>query len=270
VSETDSVLLEGIRAIEPYLDRLVIAGGWVPYIYNKMYRSMVGRDPLITRDIDIVVPKHGFSDEVPTLNDSLLFAGFRYEFASLDNPPVVKYVKESQGSEIIELEFITDAPGQYEGVVEVGSVNAQGLRYVNLLLDNPWKIKLADAGFDYDAIVRVPRPASYLLHKSLIAGRRRSKEKTAKDLYYIFYTLESFPEWKRETLAGIKFYRESQPKIVAKAGSYLQGKFSDIGSDGIDLLVSQRPQTAFSEMSEDQFRQYALYVIQELVSAMLD
>jgi hypothetical protein len=268
MNRADSVLVEGITAIEPYLNRLVIAGGWVPYIYSKMYGSMVNRDPLITRDIDIAVSKHGFSDNVPTLNDAILFAGFKYQFASLDNPPVVKYIKEYRDAELIELEFITDAPGQQEGVVKVGSINAQSLRYVKLLMDDPWEVKLVDVGFEYDATIRIPRPSSYLLHKSLIAGRRRSKAKTAKDLYYIFYTLESFPEWKNETLVGISLYGAVQPKLVKKARGYLQRQFADIDATGVDCLVSQRPQTAFPEMNEDQFRQYSLSIMEEVITAM--
>jgi hypothetical protein len=89
MNNLDATLLEGIAAIEPYLDRLVIAGGWVPYIYKKMYGSLASRDPLITQDIDVVISSHGFSDEVPTLDKTILAAGFAHDFASLTDPPVV-------------------------------------------------------------------------------------------------------------------------------------------------------------------------------------
>jgi hypothetical protein len=233
-----------------------------------MYGAGLHRDPLITRDIDLVIPRRGFIDSTPPLGRTIIAAGFRHEFASLGNPPVVKYVKELDGADKVEIELITDAPGQHEGTVEIGSVNAQGLRYVGLLLDEPWEVDLSRLGLDRELTVKVPRPAAYVLHKSLITGRRRHKEKTAKDLYYIFYTLESFPNWQSDILDGISQYKKTRAKLVAKALSYLESKYDGIDSVGIDYLLSQRPATAFTEMTDDQFRQYALAIMGELISAM--
>jgi hypothetical protein len=267
-NELDASLLEGIRAIEPFLDRLVLAGGWVPYIYSRVYGVGLHRDPLITRDIDLVISRRGFIDSVPPLDKAIVAAGFRHEFASLDNPPVVKYVKELDGTIEVEIEFITDAPGQREGTVKIGSVNAQSLRHVGLLLEEPWEVNLNSIGFDRELIVRVPRPAAYVLHKSLIAGRRRHKKRTAKDLYYIFYTLESFPDWHSDAIDAICQYQQTHGKQVAEALGYLESRFRGIDSQGVDYLLSQRPATAFPGMTDDQFRQYALATMSKLMDAM--
>jgi hypothetical protein len=264
----DISLTEGIKAVEPYLDRLVLAGGWVPRIYSRMYGSGLHRDPIITRDIDFVLSRHSFVDSLPPLDQTIIAAGFRHEFASLENPPVVKYVKKLAEADIAEIEFITDAPGRSEGVVKIGSVNAQGLRYVGMLLDDTWEVDLHDLGFDLTATVLIPRPSTYILHKSLIAGRRRHKEKVAKDLYYIFYTLETFPDWHDNTIKSIRQFRNNHNKPATKALAFLSRYFADMDSRGIDYLLSQRPDTAFADMNDDQFRQYALATMSDLLEAL--
>ena len=39
--------------------------------------------------------------------------------------------------------------------------------------------------------------------------------------------------------------------------------FADQTSYGIDLIVSQRPETAFPDMNNEQFKHYALGIFQE-------
>ena len=57
MSGVDPVLLRGLTAIEPYLEDVVLAGGWVPYVYELLYdATAAGRSPR-TRDIDIAVPR---------------------------------------------------------------------------------------------------------------------------------------------------------------------------------------------------------------------
>jgi hypothetical protein len=163
------------------------------------------------------------------LNDIIRDAGFEYEFASISNPPVVKYVKALSDETKVEIEFITDEPGGREGVKKIGSINAQALRNVGILMADPWKLDLAEHNLAEDGILLVPRPATYLLHKAVVAPKRRHKEKTAKDLYYLFSTIDS---------------------------------------EGINLIITQRLQTAFPDMTEDQFRQYVVFTVKGLIESL--
>ena len=109
MNRLDPVLVRGLAAIAPYLDTVVVAGGWVPHLYELLYdATAAGRSPR-TRDIDLAVPR-----SVPvrgrSIDELLKGADFRCEFHSLDSPPVTKYVA-TQGDDDIEIEFITDAPG---------------------------------------------------------------------------------------------------------------------------------------------------------------
>lgn len=135
-------------------------------------------------------------------------------------------------------------------------------------MDDPWRLDLAGHGLAKDGVLLVPRPAPYLLHKALVAPKRRKKEKTAKDLYYMFYVLESFPLWKTETLVQLGELASSRKRLGEAAANYLDNAFSDMDSEGINLILSQRPQTAFPDMTEDQFRQYALFILGELLAAL--
>ncbi|MCE5190618.1 MAG: hypothetical protein LLG08_02460 [Actinomycetia bacterium] len=117
MSRLDPVLARGLSAIEPYLDVVVVAGGWVPHIYELLYDAgTAGRSPR-TRDIDLAVPR-----SVPvrskSIDELLKGADFRCEFHSLDSPPVTKYVA-THGDDDIEIEFITDAPGASEAAIMV-------------------------------------------------------------------------------------------------------------------------------------------------------
>lgn len=132
--------LSALELLEPYLDTLVLAGGWVPFAYHSyLGRTAAERAPL-TRDIDIVAPKtipiHGAS--IDTL---LKKAGLDCDFRSISEPPVTAYVGRT-GDDDVEVEFLTHAPGDSEAVVQVQpGLTAQSLHYLSLLYDNTWIIE---------------------------------------------------------------------------------------------------------------------------------
>lgn len=262
----DDVLIECFKALSPYLNQLVLVGGWVPYIYRKMYGSDTSQQPLFTRDFDIAIPRHGFHENETPLNELILDAGFDYKFASLQNPPVVKYQKTMSNGSMIEIEFITEEPGNREDVKIIGSINAQALRDVGMLLNSPVRFHLSEYGYTKEGYFLVPRPSMFIIHKAIVAPKRRQKEKTAKDLYYIFYIIESFSLWRGDIFSGI---RAAQNSYKSRASKNLLSYFNDLDSEGLDLLLSQRPQTAFSDMTEDQFRQYALSLMKRLIVELI-
>ena len=264
----EELLQECVEPLRPYLDQLVVAGGWVPYLYTKVYGGVVDNEPLLTADFDVAIVRSDFIEGELSLDSSILDSGFCYDFASLDKPPVVKYVKDLEGGQRAEIEFITEAAGR--GAVEVvGSVNAQALRHVGLLLDEPITCSLQALGFAEDGMLRLPRPSRFIIHKVLVAPRRRHRDKTAKDLYYAFYVLDSFPHWRDAVLEGLVALAAESPGPVETATLYLEEMFGDVDSDGVGLLVWQRPRPAYRLMSEDQFRRYALNRMRQLHSALL-
>jgi hypothetical protein len=268
VSRLDPVLARGLAAIEPYLDVVVVAGGWVPHIYELLYDAdAAGRSPR-TRDIDLAVPR-----SVPvrsrSIDELLKGADFRCEFHSLDSPPVTKYVA-TQGDDDIEIEFITDAPGASEAAIMVQpDLTAQELHYVGLLLASPWPVDLGGlTDGDVDWTILVPRPGAFVFHKSLVFKSRRDRLKAEKDLYYIFFVLDTFPKWRGAIDGELERLAAQKPAWFKKSLESLSAMFHGPEASGIDALLNQKPPTAFPGLGDEQFRQYAFSVMSGLIETM--
>lgn len=269
MSRLDPVLARGLGAIEPYLDVVVVAGGWVPHIYELLYdANTVGRSPR-TRDIDLALPR-----SVPvrdrSIDELLKDAGFRCEFHSLDSPPVTKYVAVRGDDDAIEIEFITDAQGSSEAAIMVQpDLSAQELHYVGLLLESPWPVDLGGlTDGEAELTILVPSPGAFVFHKSLVFKDRRGRLKAEKDLYYIFFVLDTFPEWRDAIAEELGRLAGQKPAWFKKSRKNLTAVFEDPESSGVDALLNQKPPTAFPGLGDEQFRQYAFSVMAGLIAGM--
>jgi hypothetical protein len=242
VNRLDPVLVRGLAAVEPYLDVVVVAGGWVPHIYELLYDANAASRSPRTRDIDLAVPR-----SVPvrsrSIDELLKGADFRCEFHSLDSPPVTKYVA-TQGDDDIEIEFITDAPGASEAAIMVQpDLTAQELHYVGLLLDGPWPVDIAGlTDGDVDLTILVPRPGVFVFHKSLVFKNRRDRLKAEKDLYYIFFVLDTFPKWRDTIAEELGRLAGQKPAWFKKSLKNLSAIFDSVESSAtFRLSVFPRP-----------------------------
>jgi hypothetical protein len=80
-----------VVALEPWLDQVVIVGGWAHQLYRRHPSALaLGYPPLTTLDTDIAMPL-----ALPVRGESirarLLAHGFREEFSGEDRPPVTHY-----------------------------------------------------------------------------------------------------------------------------------------------------------------------------------
>jgi hypothetical protein len=261
------VLLRGLSAVEPYLDEIVVAGGWVPHVYELLYdAAKAGRSPR-TRDIDLAVPR-SIPVKEKSIDALLTEANFKCEFTSITTPPVTKYF--ATDGDDIEIEFITDAPGGPEAVVSVQpDLTAQELHYVGLLLQEPWSVDAADiGGGSANFTFFVPAPAAYIFHKSLVFRDRTDRLKREKDLYYVFFILEAFPEWEGLVQDGLTQLAVTKAAWFKKSRKNLAEIFQSAEFVGVDALLNQRPSTAFPGLNDDQFRQYAHAVMSSLIEMM--
>jgi hypothetical protein len=181
VSESDLLsLFTTLDTLKPYLEEIVIVGGWVPFLYRR-YGNMPARHPSVrTTDIDIAVPLQVPDKDRPTVDNLLSEAGYIAQiFGSYGG--TVKYQLATPPTEI---EFITPEigrPGEPSILVQNG-LRAQALRYVEILLENTRQIALNDSisGVNVSSLIRVPSPAAFIFQKALALPQRRSK--AAKDL----------------------------------------------------------------------------------------
>lgn len=194
-----------IEALEPWLEQVVIIGGWAHRLYRLDPRAQkLTYPPLTTLDSDVAVPAK-MDAKGENIRERLLAAGFQEEFVGEDRPPATHYHLGAQGG--FYAEFLTplvgseqDRGGKRKATREVGGISSQQLRYVDILLASPWKVELGqNNGYPLDPVkqLQIANPASFLAQKILIQGERDRKDR-AKDMLYIHDTIEAFSGNLRE------------------------------------------------------------------------
>lgn len=258
-----------LAILRDYLPNIVIAGGWAPLIYYHYLLSKKEIEPLRTKDIDIVVPERLKKMTDSTIDELLIEAGFKPKFKSLNTPPAISYEGNIEGFEV-EIEFLTHRRGEREDIVVKvqKGLHAQSLAFISILLENAIEVKIGDLlPIEGEILqIRVPTPGAFIFNKGLIFTRRNKEVKKAKDLYYIFDILAHCPEF----FGGIidefrKFKRNYHKRWLRRFHRNLNNYFSDITSEGIYLVQTQRPDGAFPNMNDDQFKRYVLGIFQEFI-----
>src|SRR5262249_54300186 len=126
-------------------------------------------------------------------------AGFS-EIASDDHtPPITQYRLRDGGGFYVE--FVVPLRGseakrggKVDLTAAIAGVTAQKLRYLDLLLVQPWAVRLGEnvgVPLEPPIDVMLPNPTSFIAQKILIRSRRTA-EKQAQDALYIHDTLELF------------------------------------------------------------------------------
>jgi hypothetical protein len=190
-----------IVALEPWLGKVVLVGGWAHRLYRLDPRARkLDYLPLTTLDGDVAVPTK-LKKEGATVRKRLLEAGFEEEFIGEDRPPATHYHYGKGGG--FYAEFLAplegneyDRNGKRKAKKEVSGVPSQLLRYIDILLLSPWKVELGKEngyGMSPKRTVQIANPASFLAQKILIHELRDYKVK-AKDLLYMHDTIEVFSE----------------------------------------------------------------------------
>lgn len=187
-----------IEALRIWLPSVVVVGGWAHRLHR--YHPLASPPaflPLLTRDADVA-----FSTTEPLYGDiaaALAAAGFEQELRGDDNPPIARYWL-GDGSGFFA-EFLAPLHGSGfrrdgtpDATVRKAGVTAQKLRYVDLLLVEPFVVRLgAPLGIPLEppADVLLANPVSFVAQKLLI-HRERSLAKKSQDVLYIHDTLELF------------------------------------------------------------------------------
>ncbi|MFI5340678.1 MAG: GSU2403 family nucleotidyltransferase fold protein [Candidatus Methylomirabilales bacterium] len=205
-SSPEAFLVHVLRAFEPYLDSLVLVGGFAVRLYEQHPRATPAATQILrTFDADLATPAR-----LPVRGRPLAAlaaaAGLQPDFRGDRIPPVMRFVfappsDTAEGEEEYSVEFLTPLTGppvDRAGRVPVTSdvqtgVTAQRLRYLDLLLEMPWRVWLAGLEADREPMaVQVPHPGYFMVHKLLIAGERTREDRRAKDLAYLYQVASLF------------------------------------------------------------------------------
>ena len=212
-----------VDALEPWLDQVVIIGGWAHRLYRLLPLAQpLEYEPLGTFDTDIAVPL-----DLPAtggqIRARLLERNFREELMGDMQPPAAHYRVET-GDNSFYAEFLTPLEGsavkrggRRDVTARVSGVSVQKLRYLELLLQNPWDVMIAPAtGYPTPGVRRilVPNAAAFLVQKILI-HEKRDRDRRGKDVLYIHDTIETFGG----NLAAIReqWQTNVQPMLRARA-----------------------------------------------------
>ena len=261
--------LKTLWILKSYLPEIVVGGGWVPLVYYHYLLADKSKDPIHTRDIDILVDEKLPVIGSKTIDQLLSEAGFEAKFKTLEKQPAMSYEGNVDGHEV-EIEFLTHQKGAKEATaVEVQKgLKAQPLRFTTISINNTIEVEIDDfpGGGKTSLKVRVPSPGAYLFHKGLVFPRRQMRQKKAKDLYYIFDILANCPELREQIVVELDELKKAYPANWFKNfRKNLKTYFSTIVSEGVILVAEQRPKSAFPELNGEQFKQYVLSIFEEFV-----
>ena len=263
--------LRTLLVLRPYLPEIVIGGGWVPLIYYHYLINDKTMEPMLTKDIDLMVPASVPVVGQKTIDALLIDAGLNTDFGGPGNPPADYYEGQIDGQDV-EIQFLTHkvGPGANNAIAVQKGLNAQELRYISVLLDNPMEIEIDDPLLLQGSplTVRVPKPGAYIFNKSLVFPRRAGELKKAKDLYHIFDILANCPQLRDQIVDQILALKGQCPqRWFRDFKRNLRDQFIEITSDGVDLVAGQRPSGAFPDLNDDQLKYFVLGTFQEFLDA---
>ena len=227
-------------ALTPWLDQVVIIGGWAHRLYRfHPFAQRLDYPPLMTLDADIALPG-GLKVRGQDIHERLIANGFQAEFLGHHKPPATHYQLSTQRGGFYA-EFLTPLVGgayarggKKSATTRIAGVTSQRVRHVDLLLRAPWTVALsASDGFPFAGgkQVLVANPVSFLAQKVLVHAKRNKSER-AKDILYVHDTFETFgaritdlhTEWINKIRS--KLHARSV-RLVEHAADALFGRTSD-------------------------------------------
>lgn len=224
-----------LAALEPWLDQIVIVGGWAHRLYRVHPDAQtLDYPPLSTLDADVALSPTLMTGE-QGIHARLLAFGFEEEFFGETRPPATHYHLGGETSGFYA-EFLTpllgseyDREQKRKAVMEVSGASTQQLRHIELLLNSPWSIHVEHG--EFSGRIQIANPVAFLVQKILI-HRRRERQDRAKDILYMRDTIEVFgarlaglADLWRSDVAGHLQSRHSN--MVSRASREMFGQVSD-------------------------------------------
>jgi len=190
------------------LDELVLVGSWCLPAYRDYFDGTGHIRTLRTRDLDFLVPMPSKIRKRIDMAELLKDLGFVLGHRGAEGFVILQHPE-------LMVEFLVAERGRgATSAVDLPmlGMNAQSLRFMDIPM-----LKVMDATL-HGVQVRVPHPACFALHKFLVAPRRDSKERRARDAETGAHVLELLLA-KSETLTIQSIYSrfpKSWRKVVAE------------------------------------------------------
>lgn len=230
-----------IEAIEPWRAHLVLVGGWAHRLYRfHPMANVLDYEPLLTKDTDLA-----FANGAPLegdIKEALAKAGFNEELSGDHRPPVTHYALGDDDAGFYA-EFLTPLvgsgvkrDGKPDATVLVAGISAQKLRYLEILLIDPWRIRVGpEQGVPLSRPLDslVANPTSFIAQKLLIQ-EYRSNAKRAQDVLYIHDSVELFGA--HLPLLKIIWEKQVRPALHAKTVRKVTERSEECFSSVTDII----------------------------------
>ena len=153
------------------LKNMVLVGSWCTLFYKEFFGRTRYKVSLITRDMDLLIPRPSAIKTRVDVAELLKDLGFVVGFTGSKG-----YIRLQHPQLIVEFLVPERGKGSDEPypLPQLG-LNAQPLRFLEFLTQNTITTKVGAT------TVTLPHPANFALHKLLVLTRRPAQEKQMKD-----------------------------------------------------------------------------------------
>lgn len=203
--ELERGFLDTLVLLGDALSKIVMVGGWCPYLYAQyLWRKKIPSIPTTT-DIDFGVVETGPKRFDMTVYDRLKEAGLAIERIYEEEEVPIEFVYK-KGETELKIEFITsfetsdDTLNRFLG----NKLACNRIEAFELLLRDLVSISLEHSG--KELTIQIPSPAAFLYHKGVTFVMRSNETKRDKDLFYVYFVLKFCPDRKEllQTLSGFE------------------------------------------------------------------
>jgi len=243
ILDADPQLLATLAVLGDYLQDVVLVGGWVPHLYRRLWPSDSPVEARRTFDLDAAV-RGPLTVRHRSRLDGLLAAEGYAPILGGANGLAAQIYQSPANSDLLPIEFLAPLTGrrQYATIRIQEGVTAQALRYLNILLENSFEVRLsaeAATGSVGELTVRIPIPGAYVFHRGLIHPGGISRRR-GKDLYYIFETWASLPGQRDRIVAEMSQMHDRYPRAwYRRFRSNLESLFASTAGEGVLLVFEQ-------------------------------
>ena len=153
------------------LKHVVLVGSWCTLFYKEFFGRTRYKVSLITRDMDLLIPRPSAIKAKADVAELLKDLGFVVGFTGSKG-----YIRLQHPQLIVEFLVPERGKGSEKpySLPQLG-LNAQPLRFLEFLAQNTVTTKVGAT------TVTLPHPANFALHKLLVLTRRPAQEKQMKD-----------------------------------------------------------------------------------------
>lgn len=224
--------LDTLLALENNLEKIMIVGGWCPYLYAKyLWRKEIPNIPTTT-DMDLGVLETGSQKFDRTIYDKLSTAGLTVERIYDKEPWPIEFVYKKKELEM-KVEFITsfettdDTLNRFLG----SQLACNRIEGFEILLENPAGINIRHSGKTLH--LNIPRPETFLYHKGITFVMRSYEPKRDKDLLYVYFILKFCPD-RKALLSALARYKKHE--LFKSFRVNLKKYLADVGKPGYKML----------------------------------